>query len=78
MEYYLKLITQEEVEIIISWNYEGIYSFYNMEADPDDLKEFREGAAGNSNYWSVYRSRQLIGFFCFIEQGKNQVEIGLG
>ncbi|MBF0709114.1 GNAT family N-acetyltransferase [Alkalihalobacillus hwajinpoensis] len=78
MVYQFKLISQEEVERIISWNYDGVYSFYNMDEDLEDLKEFREDAASNENYWSVYQRDHLIGFFSFHEHEDNHIEIGLG
>lgn len=71
-------MNQEEVEQVIAWEYDGIYAFYDMQADMEDLREFRDVAAGNENYWSVYQNGGLIGFFCFNEHEVNQVEIGLG
>ncbi|WP_347549751.1 GNAT family N-acetyltransferase [Pseudalkalibacillus hwajinpoensis] len=78
MDYRFALLDEEEVERIISWKYDGIYSFYDMEADDEDLQEFRENAANNKNYWGVYEANILIGFFTFIEGSKGTVEIGLG
>lgn len=71
-------MNHDEVEKVISWKYEGDYSFYDMEADMEDLREFREVAAENQNYWSVYVEELLVGFFTFNEQSLGQVEIGLG
>ncbi|PFG13730.1 GNAT family N-acetyltransferase [Bacillus sp. es.036] len=49
-----------------------------MDEDPEDLYEFREVAANNPHYWSVYRLDQFIGFFSYVLKSGNQVEIGLG
>ncbi len=49
-----------------------------MDADLEDLEEFREDAASNENYWSVYQRDHLIGFFSFHEHEDNHIEIGLG
>ncbi len=71
-------MNQNEVEKVISWKYEGVYAFYDMEADMEDLREFREFAAQNKNYWSVYEKEMLVGFFSYHDQELNEVEIGLG
>ncbi|KMM38060.1 GNAT family N-acetyltransferase [Guptibacillus hwajinpoensis] len=78
MNYHFKIMNQNEVEKVISWKYEGVYAFYDMEADMEDLREFREFAADNRNYWSVYEKEMLVGFFSYHDQDLNQVEIGLG
>jgi [ribosomal protein S18]-alanine N-acetyltransferase len=78
MSYIIKQMSQQDVASVISWKYTGIYSFYNMDEDPEDLYEFREEAANNPHYWSVYHLDQLIGFFSYVLKSGNQVEIGLG
>lgn len=78
MNYHFKTMNQDEVEKVISWKYEGIYAFYDMEADMEDLREFRDVAAENQKYWSVYEKELLVGFFSYNEQELDQVEIGLG
>ncbi|TKD69946.1 GNAT family N-acetyltransferase [Pseudalkalibacillus hwajinpoensis] len=78
MNYHFEMMNKEEVEKVISWKYEGIYAFYDMEADMEDLREFRDDAAENENYWSVYQKDLFVGFFNFNEQQIGQVEIGLG
>ena len=41
MEYTYTVMTQEEAEeIAYNWHYEGKYSFYDIEADEEDLAEF--------------------------------------
>ena len=41
MAYTYTVMTQEEAEeIAYNWHYEGKYSFYDIEADEEDLAEF--------------------------------------
>lgn len=41
MSYCFRPITQEQAEdIAYNWHYEGDYSFYDMEADQEDLQAF--------------------------------------
>ena len=41
MDYTYTVMTQEEAEeIAYNWHYEGKYSFYDIEADEEDLAEF--------------------------------------
>jgi [ribosomal protein S18]-alanine N-acetyltransferase len=41
MTYELHVMTQEQAEeIAFNWHYDGEYSFYDMEADQEDLEEF--------------------------------------
>lgn len=39
MQFYFSLMSQSDAEKIADWHYEGIYSFYDMENDPEDLQE---------------------------------------
>ncbi|MFP3423106.1 GNAT family N-acetyltransferase, partial [Bacillus sp. SIMBA_161] len=41
MKYTFQAMTQEQAEVIAeTWRYEGDYSFYDMDADAEDLEEF--------------------------------------
>lgn len=41
MGYEFQILTQEQAEkIAYHWHYKEKYSFYNMEADEEDLEEF--------------------------------------
>lgn len=39
MQFHFSLMSQSDAEKIADWHYEGIYSFYDMENDPEDLQE---------------------------------------
>lgn len=63
---------------IARWHYEGIYGFYDMEQDPDDLEELLDPRNWTGKYWAVVdRDGKLLGFFCFEKDG-DAVVIGLG
>jgi ribosomal-protein-alanine N-acetyltransferase len=63
---------------IASWHYEGIYAFYDMERDVQDLGELLDQRSWNDHYYAVTDEQgDLIGFFCF-EREKDVVLIGLG
>lgn len=52
MRYRFAVMTQEQAETIAyHWQYDGKYSFYDIEADEEDLKEFLDPMErGNSTY----------------------------
>ncbi|MDF2627929.1 MAG: acetyltransferase, partial [Symbiobacteriaceae bacterium] len=78
MQFILSPMTERDATRIAQWHYEGIYSFYDMDQDPDDLAELLDPG----NWVHLYRSvldeqEELVGFFCFQPDG-DVVEIGLG
>lgn len=68
---------QSDAEKIATWHYEGIYSFYDMENDPEDLQELLSPEKRGENYWSVFSNGVLIGFVALFRDGLS-MEIGLG
>ena len=50
MAYKFKIMTQEQAEeIALTWHYENEYSFYDFEANQEDLEEFiNEDKRGNA------------------------------
>ncbi|MCL1632817.1 GNAT family N-acetyltransferase [Sporolactobacillus sp. CPB3-1] len=79
MDYRFELMSQDEAEeIAYQWHYDGIYAFYNMEADEEDLEEMLDSSRRGQNYFSVYDHEGLIGFFCFYKINQQTTEIGLG
>ncbi|APC47855.1 GNAT family N-acetyltransferase [Virgibacillus halodenitrificans] len=79
MKYEFIPMTQQHAEIIAyHCHYEGEYSFYDMEADEEDLNEFLDEEARASNYFVVINANELIGFFCFQKLDANIIDIGLG
>jgi ribosomal-protein-alanine N-acetyltransferase len=73
----IRQMQEEEAQEIATWRYEPPYSFYDADADPDDLalllgKETREG-----RYFSAFAEGALVGSFEFKVDG-DDVTIGLG
>ncbi|HEK9102563.1 GNAT family N-acetyltransferase [Bacillus pfraonensis] len=79
MNYAFEVMTQEQAEeIAYNWHYEGQYSFYDMEADKEDLVEFLDPTIRAETTFAVSENNQLIGFFSFTKVDIHTVDIGLG
>ncbi|KGP73394.1 GNAT family N-acetyltransferase [Pontibacillus yanchengensis] len=79
MMYILKPLTQAQAEeIAYKWHYDGDYSFYDMEADQEDLLEFLDPAQRGDSYYAVFDDDQMIGFFSFTQKDDHTIDIGLG
>ncbi|MED0970175.1 GNAT family protein [Bacillus paramycoides] len=79
MGYVFTVMTQKEAEEIAhNWHYEGEYSFYNMEADQEDLAEFLNGEMRGNHTFSVKENDTTIGFFSFCKINNRTVDMGLG
>lgn len=71
-------ITQDQAEqIAYQWHYEGIYAFYNMEADEEDLAEFINPLTRGAVFAAI-SNQELIGFISVDIHTVGQIEIGLG
>lgn len=79
LEYEFEIMTQGQAEFIaFTWHYDGEYSFYDMEADKEDLDEFLNPKKRGDTTFVVSKEKELLGFFSFNEVNKNTIEIGLG
>lgn len=79
MAYHFNVITQEQSEnIAFNWHYDHPYSFYDMEADQEDLEEFLNGEIRGDTTYAVTKENELIGFFSFHMIEKGIIESGLG
>ncbi|MCM1990121.1 GNAT family N-acetyltransferase [Oceanirhabdus seepicola] len=53
-------------EIAYKWKYNGVYSFYDMTADEEDLIEFLNEDSWDGHYFAVLNDKsELIGFYSF-------------
>lgn len=53
-------------EIAYSWKYSGVYSFYDMTADEDDLLDFLDEKNWDRHYFAVLNNKgELIGYYSF-------------
>lgn len=78
MRFSFKPMGQAEADIIADWHYDGVYSFYDMVADQEDLEEFLSQEERGDKYFSVYQNKELAGFFCFEQIDFDAIDIGLG
>lgn len=77
-KYQIVPMTQSQAELIAnSWRYEGIYAFYDMDQDEEDLAEFLDPEARKGNVFAVTQMEDVIGF-CSIQIENDEVEIGFG
>ncbi|PGZ10957.1 GNAT family N-acetyltransferase [Bacillus cereus] len=79
MNYTYTVMTQEEAEeIAYNWHYEGEYSFYDIEADQEDLAEFLDDESRGDDTFAVKENGTLTGFFSFCKINNRTIDIGLG
>jgi [ribosomal protein S18]-alanine N-acetyltransferase len=70
-------MAEAEAQEIAAWRYEDPYSFYDSDADADDLAELLAAKSRDDQYFAAFREDELIGFFQFKLDG-DDIVIGLG
>lgn len=79
MGYNFSVLTQEQAEdIAFNWHYDGEYSFYDMEADKEDLDEFLNPEERGNSTFAVTKENELVAFFSISEVADGTFDIGLG
>ncbi|MGR3764524.1 GNAT family N-acetyltransferase [Rossellomorea sp. NS-SX7] len=79
MTYRFEIMTQQQAEeIAYNWHYDGEYSFYDMEADEEDLAEFLDTESRRDKMFTVYNGEEVIGFFSVYKTDHATYDIGLG
>ncbi|WP_242217475.1 GNAT family N-acetyltransferase [Bacillus cereus group sp. BfR-BA-01380] len=79
MNYIFEVMTQEQAEeIAYNWHYRDNYSFYDMEADQEDLAEFLDPKERGETTFTVCENNEIVGFFSFNKIDIHTVDIGLG
>jgi [ribosomal protein S18]-alanine N-acetyltransferase len=79
MTYIFNKMTQEQAEnIAFNWHYDGEYSFYNMEADKEDLDEFINPETRGNSMFAVTKNEELIAFLGIEKAANETCDIGLG
>lgn len=86
LRFALRPMSEEDVQAIVEWRYEGPYAFYNWASDPDDLEEFLQ--TWRETYYAVLDEEEaLVGFFTFgtdarvpggAYDDREAIDIGLG
>ena len=76
----IALLTQANADQIArEWHYNDMYSFYNMENDPEDLEEIITPKLRGDKYYQVVDDQdELVGYFCLERLSEGKVEVGLG
>ncbi|WP_255248249.1 hypothetical protein [Terribacillus saccharophilus] len=61
--YQIVPMTQSQAELIANtWRYEGIYAFYDMDQDEEDMAEFLDPEARKGNVYAVTQMEEVMGF----------------
>jgi ribosomal-protein-alanine N-acetyltransferase len=58
-------MNEEYANEIIDWHYDGIYSFYDMTADKEDLEEFKNPDNWDSYFAVLNEEGELVGNYCY-------------
>ncbi|WP_409276062.1 GNAT family N-acetyltransferase [Neobacillus sp. SCS-31] len=79
MRYKFSIMTQKQAEAIaFNWHFDGQYSFYNMDADQDDLEEFLNPKKRENSKFAVTEADELVAFFSYGKVSEVTFDIGLG
>jgi [ribosomal protein S18]-alanine N-acetyltransferase len=78
-EFAVRPMTAADAQAIAAWRYPGEYSFYDADADPDDLAELLDPAEWGRRYFAAddVPRHELAGFLMVKLTGR-VAEIGLG
>ena len=76
----IALLTQANADKIArEWHYNDMYSFYDMENDPEDLEEIITPRLRANKYYQILDDKdELAGYFCLERLSEEKVEVGLG
>lgn len=78
MKFILIPMTKGYADEVVSWRYDGIYAFYNLDQDREDLEEFLNCYGQADKYYAVLNElNDLAGFFSFSQKDETIV-VGLG
>lgn len=79
MAYKFSVLTQEQAEnIAFNWHYDGEYSFYDMEADKEDLDQFLNQEERGNSVFAVTKGNELVAFLSINKVTDRIFDIGLG
>jgi hypothetical protein len=66
MHFELKSMTLRYAEMIARWHYPGVYSFYDLDQDPEDFREFMDPTSWPETHFAVLNEAgDLVGFFSY-------------
>lgn len=79
MQFNFRLMDENYAQTIAGWHYDGVYSFYDLDQDAEDLADLLNPRRWADRYYAVVdETNVLVGYFCFEPGEPRQVEIGLG
>ena len=76
----IALLTQANADQIArEWHYSDMYSFYDMQNDPEDFEEIITPRLRANKYYQILDDKdELVGYFCLERLSEEKVEVGLG
>ena len=76
---FLPMNTEYAHEIAYQWKYDGVYAFYDITADHDDLREFLDENYWAERYFAVLNEQDgLVGYYLYtFEYGIMWIGFGL-
>ena len=76
----IALLTQANADRIArEWHYSDMYSFYDMQNDPEDFEEIITPRLRANKYYQILDDKdELVGYFCLERLSEEKVEVGLG
>lgn len=78
MPYRFVPMTRAFAQAVAAWHYDGEYSFYDFDQDPEDRAELLDAANWENRYFAALDGAgNLVGFFCCERRG-DDAELGLG
>ena len=78
MEYKFVAMNQKYAAEIVEWHYNGIYDFYDLDADEEDLAEFLDSTNWDHIFAVLNKNDELVGKFYYeFEDGIMWVGFGL-
>lgn len=78
MDFHFAKMNKGYAEEIAKWRYDGIYAFYDMDQDREDLGELLDPANWENRYFAALNeNRELAGYFIY-EFPDGIMRIGLG
>ena len=76
----IALLTQANADQIArEWHYSDMYSFYDMQNDPEDFEEIITPRLRANKYYQILDDKdELVGYFWLERLSEEKVEVGLG
>ncbi len=70
-------MTEKWAREIAAWHYEGSYSFYDLENDPEDLREILDPESWPDHYYAALIEGELVGER-YLDLTRGRMLLGLG